>query len=254
MFAFLLSVFLTSAYATQDAALKTQDGVSLRATAAVAPNARHGVILVHMDGRNRQDWAFFADRLRKSGVTVIAPDLRGHGTSGGDKTYADMPQDVQAAVDFLIAQGVEKIACLGAELGANLCLVAAANDPRIAAVGLLSPRLSLNGLNAPKAMQAYGKARPVLIVASAEDTHATRSADILLRLANDDARYEILDNAGIGTRMLNREPSLEGTLLDWISGAGGLANAPTIAAPRPDTLDDTTVEAKGETLRAHQQE
>ncbi|MEL6347540.1 MAG: alpha/beta fold hydrolase [Myxococcota bacterium] len=252
MFALMISLCLSTGSAAGVANLQTGDGVSLKASTASATNAKQGVVLLHMDGRSRLDWDFFADRLGKNGVAAVAPDLRGHGNSQGTKDYPRMVEDVRASIDHLIGQGVEQITCVGAELGANLCVVAAATDARISAVGLLSPRLNLQGLNAPKAMQAYGKERPVLIVASAEDPHATRAADILLRLATDDARYEVLDEAGIGTRMLNRDPSLEGSLLDWISGTSALGGLP-VATPRPDTVDDTTVETQGETLRAHQQ-
>ena len=56
-------------------------------------DAAKGVVLVHMLGRDASDWKYFAARLNRSGFTVIAPDLRGHGSSDGadaDLTDADV--------------------------------------------------------------------------------------------------------------------------------------------------------------------
>ena len=42
------------------------------------------VVLVHMLGRSKDDWAQIADRFQALGVTALAIDLRGHGQSAGD--------------------------------------------------------------------------------------------------------------------------------------------------------------------------
>jgi pimeloyl-ACP methyl ester carboxylesterase len=61
--------------------------------------------------------------LQKRGFGVLAPDLRGHGRSGGRCTAgADEPLDIAAAVDWLRAQGYERVAVLGWSMGGSAVL------------------------------------------------------------------------------------------------------------------------------------
>ena len=245
----LLAAASSVALAAKTVSLSTDDGVALKASAQLTAGASRGVILLHMDGRDRSDWDYLGERIGRSGMTAIAPDLRGHGASSGSRDYPSMVRDVSAAVGWLKQQGVTEISCVGAELGANLCLAAAAQDERITAIAALSPQLNLRGIVAPKAMKGY--AGTALIVASTDDPDASRCADILAKLAGDRAEYAVLTDAGSGIRMINRDPALEGRILEYLSGAVDLSGDIS-AGFRPDTTDDTTVEAEGEKLRIHQ--
>lgn len=249
----MLSLLVTclSAWAgAQPISLRAADGVSLRASVQSPQGAKRGVVMVHMDGRSSADWASLADRLARGGISTVAPDLRGHGESGGSVDYASMVQDVSASVAWLRAQGVEQVVCLGAELGANLCLAAAVQDAAISSVAMLSPQLNHKGLVAPKSMQGYTD-RPAMIVVSDDDPGASRCGDILAQLAGERAQVVVLAAAGTGTRMLSRDPGLEGRLVAWLSGAVDL-QADVGAGFRPSTTEQTTVAAEGEKLRAHQ--
>ena len=229
--------------------LQAADGVSIHATVTHPEASTRGVVFVHMEGRTGEDWAFITERLAKNGLTSIAVDLRGHGQSSGDRAHDAMTQDVQAATAWLADHGVEEIACVGAEIGANLCLLAANEDPRIRSVAALSPRLNPSGLNAPKAMKSWGGS--ILVVASVEDSPGSKCADLLAQIAGDDrAEVVVLSEEGVGTQMLSRSPSLEGTLVDWLSRTE-LATTGVVGV-RPDTTDNTTLEAEGEKLRTHQ--
>lgn len=246
MFGLLLTSLVAGA---ADVSLETTDGVSLHATSSVADAAKRGVILVHMDGRSGEDWAYLSERLAKSGVSSIAPDLRGHGTSSGERDHEAMVYDVRAAADWLEQNGVEEIVCVGAEVGANLCLLAGRVDPRIRSAALLSPRLNPNGLNAPKAMQSWSDGN-ILAVASVDDMPGSKCVDLLSRIAGDRAEVVTLSEDGVGTQLLSRAPSLEGQLISWLSAT--TLSAASVGGIRPDTTDDTTVEAEGEKLRTHQ--
>jgi alpha-beta hydrolase superfamily lysophospholipase len=229
--------------------LQAADGVPIHATVIHPESSTRGAIFVHMEGRTGKDWAFLTERLAKNGLTSIAVDLRGHGQSSGERAHDAMAQDVQAAAAWLADNGVEDIACVGAEIGANLCLIAANEDPRIRSVAALSPRLNPSGLNAPKAMQSWGGS--ILAVASAEDAPGSKCVDLLAQIAGDDrAEVVVLSEEGVGTQMLSRSPSLEGTLVDWLSRTE--LDSADIVGVQPDTTDNTTVEAEGEKLRTHQ--
>lgn len=246
MFGLLLTSLVASA---ADVSLQTTDGVRLHAATSTASAAKRGVVLVHMEDRSSADWAYLSERLAKSGVTSIAPDLRGHGDSSGERDHEAMVYDVRAAADWLEKNGVEEIVCVGAEVGANLCLLAGRVDPRIRSAALLSPRLNPSGLNAPKAMQSWSDGT-VLAIASVDDTPGSKCVDLLARIAGDRAEVLTLTESGVGTQLLSRAPSLEGQLIEWLSAT--TLSAATMTGIRPDTTDNTTVEAEGEKLRTHQ--
>jgi hypothetical protein len=91
--------------------------------------------------------------------------------------------------------------------------MAAAGDPTISSLALLSPTLDYRGVRIEAAMKKFG-ARPVLMVASDEDGYASRS---VRDLAKGQRGREVLrlTGAGHGTVMLERDPSLMGSLVDW---------------------------------------
>lgn len=216
-----LLVLLASGAAAQgrNVMLTAADGVPLAATVyEAAARPAPAVVLVHMLQRTRDDWRTVAEQLQRDGITALALDLRGHGGSGGSAAVLPaMASDVRAAVDWLIQQAAvrpDAIGIAGASLGANLALVAAADDGRVRATALLSPSTDYRGVSLAGVIRRYG-ARPVLLVASAEDPLALRT---IRELAEDTAgiREQYVDTtAGHGTVLLARSPDLGRTLVDW---------------------------------------
>jgi hypothetical protein len=99
-------------------------------------------------------------------------------------------------------------------------------------------------------MGSYGD-RPALIVASADDRYAALSADTMAAAAKGQVRFELLAEAGRGTKMLSREPSLEGTVLSWLLGTYELASG-EIVRPRPAQGGEVKkIEVEGKKLGAH---
>jgi acetyl esterase/lipase len=138
-----------------------------------------------------------------------------------------MRKDVEASVAWLRSKGVTDVACAGASIGANLCLQAAAADPAIVNVVMLSPGLNYKGVTVNEAIVAYGD-RPVLLVASNDDAYSARSAAALHEKAVGQKHLEALDAAGHGTVMLNRAPGLENTMVAWINGTFKLTTVETL--------------------------
>jgi acetyl esterase/lipase len=228
---FLLSLAWSIALAASGAAFPTEaklqasDGVAIAASVGVpAKGAQNGVLFVHMSGRNREDWAPVADKFYRQGMMVLTVDLRGHGANVTTETaptltvadWAAMLEDVKAGVAELRKRGAQKVAIIGAEVGANLALLAAVDDPAIASVALLSPGLDYKGLVTGEAAKRYG-ARPILFVASKDDAYGLRSATTLDSLSTGPHTLQVFEAAGKGTRMFNREPSLESQLLGFIN-------------------------------------
>ena len=198
----------------------TNDGVRIQGTyyRPAATNAP-GIVLLHMLGRNRQDWDAFARQLQDAGYGVIAIDLRGHGESQGQREWGKMVQDAAIAVDFIRSRpeiAPDYIAVIGASIGANIALNYAAQDPDIKGVALLSPGLDYRGVTTPDAAKAYGK-RPAFLAASSEDAYAYGSAQELGRIFQGPRELFLLDGQGHGTQMLGKDNGLEEAILQWLS-------------------------------------
>jgi dienelactone hydrolase len=184
------------------------------------------VILVHMLNRSRRDWDNAAHRLAGEGIAALAIDLRGHGDSqrdgmpeaGADSGYASMVFDVKAARRYLASRSdvqQMRVGIAGASLGANVAALAAAADPSLLSVALLSPSIDYKGLRIDQAIKKIG-ARPILLVAGTDDPYASRSARELHKAGGGGTReLLVLDRAGHGTAMLSRDVDLPRTLVDW---------------------------------------
>lgn len=252
-----LGLILGTAQAGQDVSLKAKDGSAVHAVAEKVSGAQSGVVLVHMLGRSGEDWSSFSQKLLKSGMSNIAPDLRGHGSSAkageelSDDDYRNMLHDVNAAIAWLRTQGVQNVSCVGASIGANLCLQAAAEDPMVVNVVMLSPSLNTKGIVTPPALKTYGN-RPLLLVASEEDTAAAHAATLLHERAQGQVYLEMYAGAGHGTRMMNREASLEGMVQSWLLGTFELGDG-EVVMPRPGMqVDDSQIETEGRKLQSHE--
>ncbi len=196
------------------------DGTPLVGTFYEAtPQPTPCVLLVHMLGRQRDDWASLGERLQQQGMSALAIDLRGHGASGGTRTpLSRMADDVGSAVRWLVSRsGVRPngIGIAGASLGASFALQVAIEQPSVRSLVLLSPSLDYRGVRVdPTLVRKYG-ARPILFVASSEDPYALRS---LRELATDTSgirEQRLASVAAHGTVLLNADPDLPSALVDW---------------------------------------
>ena len=102
--------------------LTTADGIDLHATLLPGPGRQApAVVLLHgFSAHSRKPrYAWLADELATR-CTVLAPDLRGHGRSGGASGLgADEHHDVAAAVEHLRDRGHEWVAVVGVSMGAT---------------------------------------------------------------------------------------------------------------------------------------
>lgn len=223
--AFLLFLLLAAdVSAAQRVTFRTDDGVNIVAT-WYEPDTRPGpaVILVHMLTRSRREWEAIAQRLSSEGIGALAIDLRGHGESGGGPAvlpdrvdYSAMVLDLRAARRFLAQRSdvqQTRVGIAGASIGANLAALEASSDATIASLALLSPSLDYRGLRIEAAARKVTK--PMLLVAGDDDAYAARSARDLQKAGGGPREVLILPQAGHGTAMLSRDPSLAGTLVDW---------------------------------------
>jgi alpha-beta hydrolase superfamily lysophospholipase len=200
--------------------LRAADGATLSASLHESGRAGSpGVVLVHMFRRTHADWNGVAEALQQAGMTVISIDLRGHGDSAGHYDPADLAplvQDVEAAVGLLQARtdvSRGRVGIAGASLGASLAVLAAAADPSIRSIALLSPSLEYRGLKCEAALKKFAP-RPALLVAASNDPYALRSVRQLTS-AGPANEALTLEGAGHGTAMLARDPDLAARVVEW---------------------------------------
>jgi dienelactone hydrolase len=205
--------------AAQRVSVRTDDGLTLAATwYEPASRPAPAVIVVHMLQKSRRDWDQAAARMAGEGIGVLAIDLRGHGESPGNaQDLQGMVQDVRAAKRFVAARPdvmPSRIGVAGASFGATLAALAAADDPGIVSLALLSPSTDYRGIRIEPAVRKYG-ARPLLLVASNDDGYASRSARDLQKSGGGIREMLVLTRAGHGTAMLASEDDLGRRLLEW---------------------------------------
>ncbi|HEY4089562.1 MAG TPA: alpha/beta fold hydrolase [Bryobacteraceae bacterium] len=123
-------------------AIAAKDGVKLSAWYYTSdkPNGKV-VILLHGIGASREDMVSLGYLFLRNGYSVLEPDLRGHGESGGLATYGVLEaDDVHRWVDWMAkATGSNEIYGFGASLGASVLLQSLETETRFQAVVAESP-------------------------------------------------------------------------------------------------------------------
>lgn len=202
-----------------------------------APDA---IILLHMLGRDRNDWNTFASTLSNSsnGYIVLSLDLRGHGQSINQNgkvisfqsftpdDFNKMVLDVEAAKQFLVTQrGINSnnIAIVGASIGANIALKYAVLDPSIKAVVLLSPGLDYKGVRTSEAITKFKN--PIYIAASGKDSIAGSDPQTLCNMINCGDKLKVYqDSNSHGTDMFldsSLNPPLGSLIISWLNALFG---------------------------------
>jgi pimeloyl-ACP methyl ester carboxylesterase len=111
---------------------------------------RLGVVFVHgMTGSFVGEMESVVPELvAEAGYATLAANNRGCGFSGAaTETFAGCLPDLRAAIDFMTARGYNRVALLGHSKGGIKVAyyLAQTHDPRIAALGLLSPGADVHG-------------------------------------------------------------------------------------------------------------
>jgi dipeptidyl aminopeptidase/acylaminoacyl peptidase len=126
-----------------DVAIPARDGVTLRAW-SIHPGNTNGnaVILLHGLADNRLGMTGYAELLLSRGFSVLMPDARAHGNSGGDLATFGLleSEDIHRWMDWLEQNGhPECIFGLGESMGAALLLQSLPSETRFCAVAAESP-------------------------------------------------------------------------------------------------------------------
>ena len=203
---------------------KMPDGRTINALLnEAAQRPAPAVVLVPMLGRPKEDWQAAGQRLADANITALRIDLPAQSMPEDAKALNAWSEDIRAALTFLESRPEVRGGALGvagASLGANLAAVAAAADPRVRALALISPSLDYRGVRIEGALRQYG-ARPALLIAGRQDFYAARSARELAAEPPGIRELHWSDLAAHGTALLSREPDLVRALVDWFQRALG---------------------------------
>lgn len=189
-------------------------GLLLEARDRPAP----AVVLVPMLGRTKDDWQAVAERLAEANLSTLAIDLPATALPGDPAELSAWHEHVRAAVAYLAGRPAEvqpgMIGIAGASLGASLAALAAAADPAVRSIALVSPSLDYRGVRIEMPLAEYG-ARPALLMASVHDPYAARSVRALAQHASGarDVRWSSVP--AHGTILLSRDPDLLRSLVEW---------------------------------------
>ena len=220
---------------TRDVRLTTPDDVGILGTYyPVESSPAPAVLLIHSLGQGRTNWAAFAAALQQNGIAAFAIDLRGHGestrrlTADGaqvvdyraftPKDFQDLLIDVNAAMTWLEEQpGIngDKIALIGAGLGANLALRYGTFREGIAGVVLLSPGINYKGIRTDDVVTKVGNL-PLRIAVTEGAPFAFESAKRLIDLRKEAGHETVARELWVSTG------NLQG--IEMIAGVRGLSN------------------------------
>jgi pimeloyl-ACP methyl ester carboxylesterase len=234
------SAFAQKAPAPRVVDLKSADGTPLKTTYFAAAKSGPGVLLLHQSNRDRKSWDEEAAQLAAAGFNTLTLDLRGFGESGGTRSdFKRMPEDVDAALEFLMSQpGVDRQAIgLGGAgwLGVTYAVEAARRHPiDTKSLVLMSGETGRDGLQ----FLHQAPQLPELFVFSDEDeypptqdamkllyvTASSPSKKLVQYSAAEDAPwlwYETSDATRVpahgahGTDMFQVHPELSGIIVHW---------------------------------------
>ncbi|HEX5035721.1 MAG TPA: alpha/beta fold hydrolase [bacterium] len=116
---------------------------------AVAPLKPAVIALVHGMAEHSGRYGFPVKYFTSRGYTVYAMDLRGHGESGGRRSYADSFEDLMEDIDRYLekirkAEKGKKVFLVGHSFGGQLVLNYGARHPEgLAGIVVSSPNVSL---------------------------------------------------------------------------------------------------------------
>ena len=134
----------------------TKDKVTLRAWWFPHPTGnRSCVVVLHGIGDSRSSSAGFASLFLHRGYSVLTPDSRAHGDSGGQfVTYGLLERyDIISWAHWMREQGCLRIYGLGESLGASILLQAIAIEPVFRAIVAESPYADLRQMAQSRLVQ-----------------------------------------------------------------------------------------------------
>jgi len=160
------------------------------------------------DGPAQSIYADLAEALPKQGIGILRLDFRVKTSPG---PIDDGTADVLAGIDWLIEQGMERVALIGHSYGGAIVIRAAARSQSVVATCALSTQTM--GIE-PEEVRSLAP-RPLMLVHGAADWRLPpRLSAWVYAIAGEGRELHILDGATHSLRQ--RRAELWSLLLDWL--------------------------------------
>ncbi|MDX2136916.1 MAG: alpha/beta fold hydrolase [Chloroflexota bacterium] len=184
------------------------DGLTLVGEFYAAGDIAPTVLLLHMLNSSLSAWEPLLPTLTDDGYNVLAVDMRGHGSTGGARDWTLAERDVTTWLDWLSDQPSvqpDRIAIVGASIGANLALIGCAFDERCVTAIALSPGLDYSGVVLGDEVTEALAERSALLVSALGDVYSADSVRALLAVASGDLGAQFYVGRRHGTELLRAE-------------------------------------------------
>jgi pimeloyl-ACP methyl ester carboxylesterase len=211
----------------QEVQFITEDGKAIAGTLYDPGGADLAVIFAHQGttGADQGTWKPFARVIAGRGLAALTFDFRGRGKSDGPFVVSLLVRDLQAAIEFLDAQGFERIACVGASMGGSTCL-ALAPENDFAGLGIIASPRKLSATVGIRFDQIPELSMPKLFVCTDHDTAGgapTRlweEAEDMYNRAAEPKQLKIFPGTAHGTEIFHTEQGEEfrQLLIDFLTG------------------------------------
>lgn len=183
------------------------------------------VILIHQGGSNKSEWNGFFEQLVKQNYIVLAYDIRGHGESDKvDNIYAlfndpnQAPHDLISAIEYLKDNknvDAERIAIVGASIGANLACVGISKMDVKTAVAISGKTSAVENLNGSKDLDL----KSIFYIASEGDQNGKRVewAKQLYNRTEPPRKIEAVPNSSAhGVSIFKDHPKVKNKIIKWL--------------------------------------
>ena len=211
--------------AWEDVTITTEDGVDLYARywpggpTALLVGHDYSVTAAGAFGQrpdqSSEVFVQFTGTFANEGYTVLSPDYRGHGQSGGEFRPQDGPIDLKAAYRFLVEQGYEKIVMVGWIGSGTTAVVLDGDDEEVAFDGitlLFSPPQD-HGMDVNAFLEDLEA--PTFFIASNQGTTASWARRMSNKATNSVGAF-VFENVPTGLTFTDVfGPELVGRILDF---------------------------------------
>lgn len=213
----------------REVTFKTKDGWTIYGNLLIPGNLKDGeqapgVVMVHSGLSDRYIFHNLEKLFARNGTAVLNIDYRGRGKSREKGSFVSLPReerdrahlDAKAAVDLLADRpdvDSQRIAIIGAYVGAKFAMGAAVGDPRIGALVMLSGYIP----NGKEREEIAGVTFPILFIASRGFAPVTNAMVDLYELTKDRGSELIIYHGGaLGYQLFEVDHGLEQRIVNWV--------------------------------------
>jgi dienelactone hydrolase len=221
---FLLSITANAASA-RPVAFPAADGVKVFGDFNSAKGHSRGtIVLFHMAGSNRGEYASIAPILNEDGFATLAIDQRAGGSLWGETNqtadkakrsfdFAEAIPDLEAAITYAGKQTSGPVAIWGSSYSAALVFIVAARDPEVKALLAFSPGEYIEGYSIES--EAHKLSIPVFVTSASDHSEIASAKALADAVPGHRATQYVPDHGVHGSSTLRKDQNPAGSNENW---------------------------------------